>query len=137
VNQIEHALSTWFHHPDVQANLAAPNTQAVPATQEGHMSAILADAGKAAQALVRHVATLASNPLVDTIVESGLGLVLTPGEITAVVTFIREIEAERKALAAPVAAAVSDVQTVAAAFAPPVPPVGGITVQTVTAPQGI
>lgn len=68
-------------------------------------SALLADAEKAAAALVKHVGILARNPLIDTLVESGLGLVLTPGEVAAVVSFIKAIEAERTALAGPVAAA--------------------------------
>lgn len=91
---------------------------AVPTTQENHMtiSHLLADADAAAAALVKHVKTLAANPLIDTLIESGAGLLLTPGEVTAVVSFIHEIEAERKALAAPTAAAVGGAQGVAAAF---------------------
>lgn len=97
-----------------QAVPAAQPVPPIPTIQENHMSVsvLLADAEKAAAALVKHVGVLATNPLVDTLVESGLGLVLTPGEITAVISFIKAIESERTALAAPVAAA----QGVATAF---------------------
>lgn len=125
VHDAEAAVGSLFHRnnqpqPAFTAPAApadVPAVQPVPPTptpQENHMtvSALLADAGKAAAALVKHVGVLASNPLIDELVESGLGLVLTPGEITAVVSFIRSIEAERTALAAPVAAG----ENVVAAF---------------------
>lgn len=64
-------------------------------------SALLADAEKAASALVKHISNLIGNPLVDAIVEAGLGMVLTPGETAAVVAFVRAIEAERGTPAPP------------------------------------
>lgn len=107
--EAEH-LARLGRRGDVRQPVAVPATQAVPAappSQENRMtaSALLADAEKAAAALVKHVGILARNPLIDTLVESGLGLVLTPGEVAAVVSFIKAIEAERTALAGPVAAA--------------------------------
>lgn len=54
-------------------------------------------AGHAIEALAAHVAELAANPLVDAIAEAGLGMVLTPGQVSAVVSFVSALEAERKA----------------------------------------
>lgn len=94
------------HHAPVPTfTPAASSASSQPEVPAMSVSALLADAEKAAAALVKHVGILASNPLIDTLVESGLGLVLTPGEIVAVVSFIKAIEAERGALAAPVSAA--------------------------------
>jgi hypothetical protein len=59
------------------------------------VSARLADAEKAVTALAGHLKAFAENPLVDTIIESGLGLLLTPAEIVAVRGFIAAIEAGR------------------------------------------
>ena len=59
-------------------------------------SALLTDAEKAAHALAAHVATLLANPLVDAVIEAGLGTVLTSGEVSAVVAFVKAIEAERQ-----------------------------------------
>lgn len=81
-----------------QQSQQSPSSQPeVPMTA----SALLADAEKAAAALVKHVATLAGNPLVDAVIEAGLGMVLTPGEVAAVVAFVRAVEADRTPAAPP------------------------------------
>lgn len=65
-----------------------------PTTQETPMSA-LTEARTIAETLGVHLARLAANPLVDAIAEAGLGMVLTPGEITFLVGMIREFEQAR------------------------------------------
>lgn len=103
----------WTHRDPV------PPIQAIPTSQENPMSvsARLADAEKAVEALAGHIKVLASNPLIDTLVEDGLGLLLTPGEVIAVKGFVAAIEAER----APAAGVVQAGEGVATAFqaAPP------------------
>lgn len=101
---------------DVQQQPSAvPAAQAVPTaptSQENHMtvSARLADAEKAVEALAGHIKALASNPLVDGFVEDGLGLLLTPGEIIAVRAFVAAIEAGRTPAAGVVQAGEAAVQ---------------------------
>lgn len=81
---------TFTPHPQTAQPVSSQQSQ-----PEVRMSALLTDAEKAAKALVAHVGTLLANPLVDAVIEAGLGTVLTPGEVAAVVAFVKAIEAER------------------------------------------
>jgi hypothetical protein len=90
----------WDHlrHPETSTSVPtftphAPSQSSQPEVPMA--SALLTDAEKAASALVRHIGNLIGNPLVDAIVDAGLGMVLTPGETAAVVSFVQAIEADR------------------------------------------
>lgn len=77
------------------------------------VSARLIDAEKAVEALASHIKAFASNPLVDTLVEVGAGIFLTPAEVVAVKVFVQALEAGRT----PAADMVQAGEGVATAFA--------------------
>ena len=56
------------------------------------VSARLLDAEKAVEALAAHIKAFAANPLVDTLVEVGAGVFLTPAEVVAVKVFVQALE---------------------------------------------
>lgn len=89
-------LARMVRHPGPAPSFT-PSASSVSSQPEVPVSPLLADADKAARALTSHIAVLLGNPLVDAIVEAGLGLVLTPGEVTAVVAFVQAVEADRAA----------------------------------------
>lgn len=72
-----------------------PHDQAATAGTENHAMPVLSD--------VKNIITaLEANPLIAAIAETGIGTLLTPAEVTAVVRFIRDLEdAKRPQAAAP------------------------------------
>lgn len=88
-----------FGRPVQPVPASVPAAQPVPPIppipEEHHMSVILDDADRAVTALAKHIKTIAGNPLVDTLVEAGAGLFLTPAEVIAVKAFVQSLEASR------------------------------------------
>lgn len=89
------SFDAFVHHR--HHDPAATTTELSPATttpQENPMSK-LTEAKTVIEDVAVHIRELAANPLIDAIAEAGLGLVLTPGEITFLTGMIREFEQAR------------------------------------------
>lgn len=81
------------------ARQSQPEVPAVSVLSTIHKD--LSNAGSALQHAWPIISAVVNNPLLDAIAEAELGLVLSPGEVQAVVAFVKAIEAERGAPAPP------------------------------------
>lgn len=92
------------HHHQVQ-----PAPQPAPAPTTEDRMPLLADAKTAIEDIAGHLGALAANPLIDTLAEEGLGLILTPDEVQVVKTLVKTLEdrhqAQGSSTTAPIAAA--------------------------------
>lgn len=80
-----------------QTQTAPPATEPEPVTttQEAPAMSKLTDAKNVIEDVAIRVRELAANPLIDAIAEAGLGMVLTPAEISVITGMISAFERDR------------------------------------------